>query len=99
MKVKAGVDLTNMSPKAIQVVALAAPLWTALGEEIVVTSGREGNHMKGSKHYLGEAIDFRTRYFPDSVKRALAVCLQHRLGDAYDVVVESTHIHVEYDPD
>lgn len=85
-------------------------LWYALGvldilhkeafrEPIEVTSMKDGTHMPGSLHPLGLAADIRTRnHDADSTKafagRALA-CL-FPLG--FDVILETDHLHVEYDP-
>ena len=69
-----------------------------------ITSICDGNHMAGSKHYEGKAFDFRTwidnagNQLPQLDKQHLKKALQDELGDDYDVVIESTHIHVEYDP-
>jgi hypothetical protein len=78
---------------------LAEGIYQDYGYECVVTSGRDGTHMAGSKHYGGDAIDLRTRHVKDNNTIAMiAQELQIVLGDDYDVVVEGTHIHVEYDP-
>jgi len=60
----------------------------------VVTSTTGDIHMVGSKHYEGNAVDFR---LPPNYRK-VARDLQEALGNDYDVVLESDHIHVEYDP-
>jgi hypothetical protein len=58
----------------------------------MVTAIRDGNHMAGSLHYNGNAFDFRLKAYmtkPDLKK----IC-----GKDFDVVIHSTHVHVEYDP-
>ena len=84
----------------------AEKLWKAYGEECVITSGdeivneqRRFVHSTGSLHYYGLALDFRTRYFKPGVIMKLARALRIEIGNDYDVVIEKTHIHVEYDPD
>lgn len=69
-------------------------------EGATFTSGpeRESKHSFSSLHYNGCAVDVRTRYFTDDEKYALGDMLRQRLTDEFDVVVESTHIHVEYQP-
>ena len=62
--------------------------------EMVVTSVRDGKHKEHSLHYVGQAVDLRTRDFTDM----WAHYLRNALGKDWDVVVESDHIHVEYDP-
>lgn len=72
------------------------------GRRVVITSGLEGNHMQGSKHFSGEALDFRRPDWPTFDDRASAQAFADQLaadlGARYDVVLESTHVHVEYDP-
>lgn len=65
----------------------------------VVTSARDGEHMEGSLHYEGRAIDLRHRQMPDGAKRLICDELIATLGSDWDVVLEDTHIHIEYDPD
>ena len=99
MHVKPGVDINNLSPQMQLANAKAQLLWLAFGQTLVITSGRDGTHMEGSKHYEGNACDYRTRYFDDGTKEMVANTLAYILGYSYDVVIESTHIHVEYDPE
>lgn len=65
-----------------------------------ITSASDGEHMTGSKHYTGEAYDFRTRnVVGGQIECARWVTrLREELGSNYDVVLESTHLHAEYDP-
>ena len=63
---------------------------------MTVTSARDGKHMKGSKHYTGEAIDIRTRDMVDEIGTAQVI--KRYLGKDYDVIFEKDHIHIEYDP-
>lgn len=74
-------------------------------DDFTITSVCDGKHMKGSKHYEGNAIDIRTRFktslsqMPKLDKLFLAKRLKHALGKDYDVVIENTHIHIERDPE
>jgi len=73
------------------------------GHESVLTSGDEGNHSPGSLHYAGEAVDVGLPGSHGMVSRASSTevvsALRQKLGPKYDVVLESNHIHVEYDPE
>lgn len=70
----------------------------------IITSGTDGEHMEGSLHYVGLAVDLRTRDLTPVEVAKLAVALRKRLNGGatvdtpYNVVVETQHIHVEYDP-
>ena len=57
-------------------------------------------HMAGSKHYTGDALDWR-RWDADALGVTIAIVeeLRYFLGDDYDVVLEPNHLHIEYDPE
>jgi len=65
------------------------------GEELVVTSTYEGDHSAGSLHYADLAFDIR---LPKAKATTIALEIQQALGEDFDVVLEPTHIHIEYDP-
>lgn len=70
-----------------------------------ITSGNDGKHMADSKHYDNAAWDLRIKNIKGDVAKEAAawgvrlrVALNQYKARAYDVVVESDHIHVEKDP-
>lgn len=65
-------------------------------ETITVTSARDGQHMKGSLHYCGCAVDLRIWGLPDP--QAAESELKRQLDKEFDVVLEQTHLHIEFDP-
>ena len=70
-------------------------VWREVGQsEAVVTSTYEGTHMPSSLHYVNRAADFR---LPIEAK-AVVDKLKAKLGPDFDVVLEQTHIHIEFDP-
>jgi hypothetical protein len=78
---------------------IVADVYEEYGHDTILTSGREGVHMPGSKHYSGNAGDYRIRHLEDSsMAAAIVEELRGCFTDDYDVVLEETHIHVEYDP-
>jgi hypothetical protein len=76
------------------------------GHESLLTSGMDGDHSDLSLHYQGLGWDLRTRhsnsqtgkFHSKRVLNAVAKQLRLLLGADYDVVVEATHIHIEFDP-
>ena len=97
MKFKEGVDFTDMHDAVSDPTLLAGLdyIFTKFGvEEAVITSARDGKHMEGSLHYKGQAIDLRTKH----VLEALTKKIKEYVGSDYDVVLESEHIHLEWDP-
>jgi len=76
-----------------------------------LTSAVDGKHKKGSKHYTGEAVDFRTNHISSrEIKLSIVEEIKRRLTEDYDVIFEDNafdsngnqtryeHIHIEYDP-
>lgn len=101
VKIKSGVK-----PRNLVILAAIANVAQELGNppEVFITSGTEGRHMPGSKHYTGEALDVRSHNFPSfAAKREFLNAVRRRLGRNYDVILESLgrpneHFHIEYDP-
>lgn len=79
---------------------VAQRVYDELGYELVITSGTEpeANHKPGSLHYSGAAVDLRTRHMAEADKKRAADLLRARLGAEFDVVLEQTHIHIEFQP-
>lgn len=80
-------------------------------DEGTITSLGDGVHTaKNSKHYgtyrlnkgkMGwwiDGVDFRTHYMFKNQIMSFADELRKRLGEGYQVIIESTHLHVEWDP-
>lgn len=68
------------------------------GRDITITSISDGKHATNSLHYKGLAFDCRTRNLSAADARMFASALETALGSDYDVVLEESHCHVEYDP-
>lgn len=75
----------------------AEQIWSRQGKQLVVTCGPGGAHGASSLHYYGYAVDLRTNYFTADQVKLVGAELKTSLGADYDVVVESDHIHVEFD--
>jgi len=98
MYLKPGVNPTGIKSEMLLATQIAGLVWRENGQRLVITSITDGTHSKYSRHYLGYALDFRTRYFSDSIKRKVGRELRKALGKFYFVKVESTHIHVSFRP-
>ncbi|MEE9413349.1 MAG: hypothetical protein V3V22_09900 [Methylococcales bacterium] len=68
-----------------------------VGRDAMITSARDGRHMISSLHFSGKAIDLRTRDMGGKEKKVVEA-LKKKLGTSFDIVLESDHIHLEYDP-
>jgi hypothetical protein len=105
MLVKLGVDISKLeyfTRKSLKYVEIA---WEDMGfEEAVITSTFEGNHGVSSFHYQNKAYDLRLPCNAEEKKDKLVRLLKKyfvnglgEIGKYFDVVLESNHIHVEYD--
>lgn len=95
--IKEGVDINGLHPRMIDALPTICSVFGAFESPAVCTSGTDGEHMVGSLHYEHKALDWRIWYIEESRVAHLVEILQKELGPQYDVVQESTHIHVEYD--
>lgn len=100
--IKKGVKLHGLTPYGLIQIQVAVPIFNDAGVDAVLTSACDGDHGPGSKHRVGNATDWRTRHLPGGsvgpAARAIAEKLRGALSDDFDVVLESNHIHIEYDP-
>jgi hypothetical protein len=104
MKVKEGTELRHLNAAMRPLLIIADQVLKRKQLTLYVTSTREGIHSAGSLHYYGYAMDFKP-YEPKandhSILSLLALEMQEELDklypNAYDIVVERTHIHGEYD--
>jgi len=73
--------------------------------EPTITSIMDGKHMKGSLHYDGYAFDVRSwadssgKQLSQQEKDDMAYNMRVILGKDWDVVVEGSHFHLEYQPE
>ncbi len=74
--------------------------WNQHGCTCVIAEGTGGQHMAGSKHGDGQALDIRIRDIPTNEWQALKMDVADALGPQFDVVLELTppHLHIEFDP-
>lgn len=100
MEVKKGVDVTGLHPMMLLSIIIINDLFREIvGAEAIITSGREGKHSHASFHYSGLALDWRTRHLdPTQVQIAVREMKKKLEPMGFDVILESSHIHVEYQP-
>lgn len=74
----------------------ASDIWQAHGQTLVITAGLDGIHAPGSMHYYGYALDLRTHYFTPEEQTQVFKEMRERLGARYYVLLEKTHMHVQW---
>ena len=97
IKLKPGVRIAGIRPEITRALQIAAGLFAAENLDCVVTSVVEGRHGRNSLHFVGLAVDLRRRGLSDAKK--FSSDLRKALGADFDVVLEETHIHVEFQPE
>lgn len=97
---KGSVRSDGIKPEASHIIIIAHRVFVRFLDEdlMTVTSITDGKHSPNSLHYEGLAVDIRTRDLSTEQKSTLVAKLRKALGNDYDVVLESTHLHVEFDP-
>lgn len=95
MLIKQGVCISKLNREIRRALSAVDKVFSLYGFEIVITSTFEGNHDAGSLHYSNDAFDVRR---PEKGDNKLVSEVKNKLGTCYDVVEESGHIHIEYDP-
>lgn len=97
---KPGVIYAGLQPE----IWYAIGIWDAISREVaqqpaVITSGTDGNHCHDSLHYVGRAVDLRTRDYEPNERAAI----QSKVYDilcpiGYDMLPEVDHTHISYPP-
>jgi len=97
--VKSGANIRGLNPVMRKAIDVADDVYTKHGKTLVITSGLDGTHKPMSYHYFALAIDLRTSYFTPDEAKVVAGEIQAKLGFPYEVVVETDHLHLEWDFD
>jgi hypothetical protein len=96
---KSGVKLNGIQPEMVAALPVIASCYHHMGYDCIFTSVCDGVHSTRSLHYAGLAVDCRTRHMTAGTVPDVAKLISERLGSDFDVVIESDHVHVEFDPD
>lgn len=101
-QLKPGTTIYGIRPEMVMCHGSVVSVYNKRGFYCMVTSGVGKKHSKRSLHYVGYALDYRTKHLSDDVKRKIVKEIQEALP-CCDVVLEhlgeeQEHIHVEYDP-
>ena len=95
--IKDGVKLHPTIAMSAMMNAVAS-VFQYLRTELVITSSTDSEHDPRSLHYVGKAVDLRTRHLSESQIVFVVEKVNELLNADFDVVRESDHIHIEYDP-
>jgi len=93
-----GSKVNGLRTEILLAVMIADSVYKRHSKELVITEGTGGKHGHGSLHYVGQAIDIRTNYFTKEQTELVASEIKEALNEQYDVVIEKTHMHIEFQP-
>lgn len=103
MKIKEGVSLAHLTPQMALACVVVESVFRRGGYDATITSGSDGEH-KGrpvlgdtvDPHYSGKALDFRRNDIENADIPDLVRSLQLCLGQEYVVILETTHVHIQW---
>jgi len=98
MSIKPGVEVNGLQTEMLLAFVIANEIYSEYGVKCTLTEATGGKHGVASLHYVGFAIDLRTRDMSASMAEIITQKLKEALGDQYDVVLEKDHIHIEFQP-
>lgn len=96
VSIKPGVRVRGLSNEILLAVLIAESIYRESEPSMTITSFTDGKHSVGSLHHTGDAVDLRLPL--PATREQIVSRLKSALGADYDVILEATHIHVEYDP-
>jgi hypothetical protein len=95
------VDVSHLVPPLTDFLVEATALyWTQYGKPLIITSGNDGNHVSGSKHYEWKAVDLRSRDLSLDEQNEFASTLielqwKHQAGVFDERFIGPPHWHIE----
>ena len=89
---------TGIQTETLLAYVIAQQIYAKYGYDCIITSIVDGTHSRQSLHYVGFAIDLRIRHMEEPHKEEIFKEIKKALTTDYDVVLHSTHIHIEYQP-
>ena len=96
IRIKDRADVRGLQDVMWDMVYDINPFYNELGHDLTITEGTGGTHSRASLHYVGLAVDIRTRMLKD--KYGMFERIKSVLSSGFDVVFHDTHIHIEYQP-
>lgn len=95
---KTDAKVKGMQPEILLAIIITNELLSKMFKRDLTLTSVTDSHKPPSLHPKGQAFDMRTWGMSGIEKVKFGKELSFLLGDEYDIVVEGSHIHVEFDP-
>ena len=92
------ITINGIRPELLFALIVCEKVYSEHNQELVITSLNDSRHSIASLHYSGCAADLRTNYFKKETIPIVVNEIKNKLNIDYDVIRESNHIHIEYQP-
>lgn len=92
------IRLGSLAPQIVLALLVAQEAYRKHGEDVIITSVNDGAHSQTSLHYVGHAVDLRTKHLKPIARQTVRDDIAVALGADFDVILESDHLHIEYQP-
>jgi hypothetical protein len=87
-----------MRPELTMAILVVDGVYKGYNVDTVITSMNDSKHSRTSLHYSGHAVDIRTRELSMEDQEEAIEEIKQSLTNEYDVVLESNHLHIEFQP-
>lgn len=98
VKLKKSARIAGLKPEMVLGIMLMKGVFDKYDRDLVITSALDSSHGRGSLHFVGQALDLRTRHLQENTVGPIVSELEEALGPDFDVILEGNHIHVEFQP-
>lgn len=104
LALKSNVKLRGLRPEMIVAYMVTASVYADHDYPLIITSANDSGHGHGSLHFQGAALDYRIAdpagkwAIPKMELEIMVNEIKERLNGEFDTILESNHIHQEYQP-
>lgn len=101
MRIRSTAKYTSlgMKPEILDALPSVYEVMRENGVDVVYrTAGTNGSHSRNSLHYAGLAIDLWWQGVRGPGGKTISDKVREDLGPQYDVIYETSHLHIEYQP-
>lgn len=101
--IKTGAKINGVQPEILLALIIIQPIFMKENCNLVLTEVTGGKHKHESKHYIGQAVDIRSKNINPISKEIILDNCKIALGENFDFILEgkgteNEHYHLEYDP-